>query len=132
MPPRTPPHPSTRAEPVSARPQSPRAFTVQILTVADCPNRDAAIALVERVARTLGLEPELELLEVADTESAARLRFLGSPTIRIDGRDVEPGAEQPSGYAPACRIYRTSAGVRGLPEEAWVRDALLAQTRRAA
>ena len=54
------------------------------------------------------------------------MRFLGSPTIRVDGRDVEPGADERDEFVLACRIYRTPAGLRGEPAEAWVRDALLA------
>jgi hypothetical protein len=106
--------------------------SVQILTFAGCPNREGASELVERVAHALPVELDLELLEVADTEAAVRLRFLGSPTIRVGGRDVEPGAEQRTDYALSCRIYRTAAGAQGQLEEAWVRDALLAQTRPAA
>ena len=108
-----------------------RPASVQILTVAGCPNRRDAVAFVEQAARELGVETELELVEVPDSESARRLRFLGSPTIRVGGRDVEPGAAARSGYALSCRIYRTAAGVRGQPDAVWIRDALLAQARPA-
>jgi hypothetical protein len=100
--------------------------SVQILTVADCPSRRGAVELVEQVARELAVEPELELVDVPDLETARRLRFLGSPTIRVDGRDVEPGAAARTEYALSCRLYRTAAGVQGRPDVGWIRDALLA------
>ena len=55
---------------------------------------------------------------------AATMRFPGSPTIRVDGVDIEPGFIDPGDYTPRCRLYRTSAGLRGVPDPAWIEDAL--------
>jgi hypothetical protein len=63
---------------------------------------------------------------VADQEDAERLRFLGSPTIRIDDVDVDPNTPERDDYALCCRIFTTADGTTGQPEERWVRDALLA------
>lgn len=52
------------------------------------------------------------------------MRFLGSPTVRVNGRDVEPGAEERTDYVLACRVYRGEAGFSGQPDERWVREAL--------
>ena len=90
-----------------------------------CPNHEPARALVERLARELDVEPEIELVEVADPGAAAALRFLGSPTVRVDGVDVEPGAEQRRDFAFSCRLYRSDGGASEQPEESWVRDALI-------
>jgi hypothetical protein len=97
---------------------------VEILYFDGCPNHEAARALVERVSSEVGLEPELRLLSVADEEAARRLRFLGSPTIRVAGRDVDPQAAERDEYVLSCRVYRTETGFAGQPEERWVRDAL--------
>ena len=51
--------------------------------------------------------PELRLVNVPDPDAAKRLRFLGSPTVRIDGRDVEPGAGHRDDFVLACRVFRT-------------------------
>lgn len=64
-------------------------------------------------------------VDVPDLETARRLRFLGSPTVRVDGRDVEPGADERSDYVLSCRIFRTEEGLRGQPNERWIRKALL-------
>jgi len=98
---------------------------VQILYFEGCPNHEPTRALVERLARDLGVEPAIELVEVADPEAAVALHFLGSPTVRIDGVDVEPGAEERRDFAFSCRIYRSGAGASEHPQESWVRDALI-------
>jgi len=98
---------------------------VEIFYFDGCPNHHAAVALVERLSRELGLVPELRLVHVPDDETARRLCFLGSPTIRVDGRDVDPDSVERRDYGLSCRIFRTAKGMAGQPEEQWVRDALL-------
>ena len=102
---------------------------VEILYFDGCPNHEPALALVERLSRELGIEPELRLVHVRDRLAAARLRFLGSPTIRVAGVDVDPHTEQRTDYALSCRVFRTEAGIVGQPEERWVREALLHATK---
>ena len=99
---------------------------VEVLYVRDCPHYQEALALVERVCAELGVDAELRAVRIDDQEAAERARFPGSPTVRVDGRDVEPGAGPPGGYAVACRVYRHGRGVAGYPAERWIREALLA------
>jgi hypothetical protein len=97
---------------------------VEILYFDGCPNHEPARALVERVSSELGIKPMIRMVEVPDIETAQRLRFLGSPTVRVDGRDVEPGADDRDQFMFACRVYRTESGVGGVPDQRWLRDAL--------
>ena len=101
---------------------------VEILSFDGCPNHHPALALVERIGRELGIEPEIRLVNVPDQEAAERLRFLGSPTVRIGGRDVEPGAEGRTDFGLSCRLFRTERGVAGQPDACWIQDALLRET----
>ena len=105
---------------------SRRRPLVEILYFDGCPNHEPAVELVERIDRELGTGAELKLVNVPDQEAATRLRFLGSPTIRVDGVDVDPLTAQRSDYALSCRIFSTELGPSGRPEERWVRDALAA------
>jgi len=57
-------------------------------------------------------------------QSLLPLGFLGSPKIRVDGKDVEPGADKRGDFALACRVHRTSAGTAGVRERAWIQAAL--------
>lgn len=98
--------------------------TIELLWFSDCPNHPTARSLLQKVVADVA--PGTAILEVDATDLAVaeRLRFPGSPTIRINGRDVEPGYADPGDYTPRCRLYRTSHGLRGLPEARWIEDAL--------
>ena len=97
---------------------------VEILYFEGCPNQEPARALVERIAAELTVEPEILLVEVPDSDAAIALKFLGSPTVRVNGRDVEPGAEERRDFVLACRVYRSERGLAGQPDERWIREAL--------
>jgi hypothetical protein len=101
---------------------------VEILYFDGCPNHEPARELVEQLVAELGLQAKIELVEVADAAAATRLRFLGSPSVRVDGRDVEPGADARSDFVLSCRVYRGERGLVGQPEADWIRDALSAAT----
>ncbi len=97
---------------------------VEVLAAPGCPNRDPAIALVQRVCAQLGSHVEVRVVDIPDQQDAENGRFLGSPTIRVDGHDIEPGAEDQQEYVHACRLYRGRHSLRGLPEEDWLRQAV--------
>jgi hypothetical protein len=102
-----------------------------VLTTPGCPHRAGAIALAECVCAELDGNAELRVIEIPDQQVAEQARFLGSPTIRVDGIDVEPDADRCVEYLCSCRLYQGEHSLRGLPEEAWVRQALQdAQARR--
>ncbi len=106
------------------QPTGVRRPLVEVLITPDCPHRDAAIALARRVCAPLGGRADIQVIQVPDQSAAQRLRFPGSPTIRVDGRDIEPGAEWSVEVVHGCRLYRGLHSLQGLPEEAWLRQAL--------
>lgn len=106
-----------------------RGPLVEVLYSDGCPNHHSAQALVERVSAEVGVGVALRLVNVGDPDTAVRERFLGSPSIRVDGRDIEPGAETRTDYALACRVYHTETGTSGQPDERWLRDALVSSRR---
>jgi hypothetical protein len=97
---------------------------IEILAREDCPNRGMAITVVERVVDETGVPAEIEIVEVADDDEAEEHRVLGSPTVFVDGRDVDPEPLYDA-FSADDRIYRTHRGPSGWPEAAWIRDALL-------
>lgn len=78
---------------------------VEILYFAGCPHREATVERTLEVLSALGAKAEVTEVEVRDGADAARLRFPGSPTIRIEGVDIEPGAEARPADALSCRLY---------------------------
>jgi hypothetical protein len=97
---------------------------VELLWFDGCPNHEKAEAMVRQVASGLGVTVDIERIEVPDEETGVAYCFPGSPTIRVEGVDVEPGWEPCEDCTPRCRVYATSEGLRGVPEEAWVEQAL--------
>ena len=97
---------------------------VEFLWFDDCPNHAATRALLREVLDELAPGTPVEDVNATDPETAARLRFPGSPTIRVNGRDVDPTYTDPGDYTPRCRLYRTSEGLRGNPERSWVEEAI--------
>lgn len=96
---------------------------VELLVVPDCPNEAPAAALLRTALDDVGLGRVPVTTTVIDTqEHAERLRFIGSPTIRIDGAD--PFAEPGQPVALACRIYRNTTGPAGIPDLRQLRQAL--------
>ena len=99
---------------------------VELLWFRDCPHHAAARLLLLAVIDEVAPGTRVEIIDASDPAVAGALRFPGSPTIRIDGRDVDPGYVDPGDYSPRCRLYRTAAGLRGLPERRWIAHALRA------
>jgi hypothetical protein len=82
---------------------------IEMLFWEGCPSHPEALELLQAVLRERGIEEPIELREVFTLEDAVELGFPGSPTIRIDGRDVDPvGATDPP--ALTCRVYRLPDG----------------------
>ena len=96
----------------------------ELLWFDGCANHEAARALLRDAVARVAPETGIEEIEAGDPGVAERLRFPGSPTIRIDGADVEPGFTDPGDHTPRCRLYRTDAGLGGLPDPAWIEAAL--------
>ena len=63
---------------------------IEILAREDCPNRGMALVVVERVVDETGIPAEIEVVDVESDSDAEEYRVLGSPTVLVDGRDVDP------------------------------------------
>lgn len=96
---------------------------IEVLYVAECPSHPAAIKLVRDVLSAEGVSAEIREVLVTDDRMALELAFPGSPTIRVDGRDVA-GESCNSRFALSCRLYRGSSEI-GLPPVELVRRAVL-------
>jgi hypothetical protein len=95
---------------------------VELLYWRGCPSYPDAQRLLEEVLA--GRDAEVELHEVQSDEEAAAMHFPGSPTIRVDGRDIDPlGADAPPSLS--CRIYHLPDGrVSPLPPRDQIEQAL--------
>jgi hypothetical protein len=98
---------------------------VELLWFEGCANHPAARQMLEEAIAEMAPGTPINNVDATDPAVAERVRFPGSPTIRVDGRDVDPTYIDPGDYTPRCRLYRTSAGLGGLPERGWIVDALV-------
>jgi hypothetical protein len=82
---------------------------IELLYWDGCPSHPEARELLEEVLAARGIDAEIRMTHVGTDAEAERLRFPGSPTIRIDGRDVDAGG---AAAAPSltCRIYYLADG----------------------
>jgi hypothetical protein len=112
-------------------PETSRKPQIEILTFDGCPNRERAIALVSRVVGEAGADVDVRVIDVPDAQTAVRTRFLGSPTIRVNGRDIEPGADERGDFVHSCRVFRTDRGLTGEPDPRWLHKALADASGRA-
>jgi hypothetical protein len=98
---------------------------IELLWWRDCPSWERALAMLREEIEAAGLDPgSLEVTEIETSEDADRTAFVGSPTIRIDGADLQPpSAGEPRGLT--CRVYRRRDGqVSPLPDREDLQEAL--------
>lgn len=96
---------------------------VEILYFEGCPNHALAAEMVERVLRREGIRAEVRTVEVRDAVTAEALRFLGSPSVRVNDVDIEPGRGNDPPFF-GCRTYPVGGKTTGVPPEEWLVDAL--------
>jgi hypothetical protein len=102
-------------------------MVIELLYFDGCPNHETLAGRLGELLAAEGIDERPALRRVADADTAERERFLGSPTVRVDGVDVDPGASARTDFGLKCRLYETPAGLRGLPPDEW----LVAALRRA-
>jgi hypothetical protein len=97
---------------------------VELLFWEGCPSHPRALAELRETMRELGLDTdEIVIRELHTDADAERQRFVGSPTIRVEGIDIQPSEDEP--FALTCRIYHRRDGrISPTPDPADVREAL--------
>ena len=99
---------------------SSNPISIRVLVFQGCPNDQPTIALIKEVLRERGLAASVDRVEVT-AETAAELRFLGSPTVQVNGTDIEPAARARTAFGLSCRTY---PGTGGVPPRALVEQAI--------
>jgi hypothetical protein len=97
---------------------------VEVLYVAECPSHPLALKLLRDVLAAEGVAAEIHEVLVRDERMAHQLGFLGSPTIRINGRDVTGESQKPHSFALSCRLYPGSKPI-GLPPVEMIHHAVV-------
>jgi|ERR1700730_2520288 len=83
---------------------------IEVLYVPNCPNHALALERLREILPAESFQNYVNEVLVSDAAMAQSLKFLGSPTIRIDGQDVEPQNEQSASFGLMCRLYADGSG----------------------
>lgn len=100
------------------------SVNITFLYYEDCPSHDEALKRLRQVMAEEGVDSEIEIVKVETDEQAQQMRFVGSPTILVDGRDIDPPPSNAL-YALTCRAYRLEDDrISPLPSPDTIRRAL--------
>jgi hypothetical protein len=97
---------------------------IEVFYVSGCPNYQPAVERIQKVLASESLRADIEGIPVGNEVQAKAFGFLGSPTVRVNGTDVEPNVTNAVGLT--CRLYGNSGGV---PSEEMLRMALVKANR---
>ena len=95
-------------------------MNVELLYFGGCPHYEALLPHLRGILEQEGMEIDVDVVRVETWEDAEELGFLGSPTVRVDGHDVDVGAAQRDDFGLKCRIYQTPEGLKGAPPDQWI------------
>ena len=101
---------------------------IELLYFEGCPSWQNGIENLKDALKAEELEAEIRLVRVEDSATAARLKFLGSPSFRVDGVDL--WSEERKRYNLSCRVYATPQGLKGAPTVEMLREQLRPQSQK--
>src|SRR6266581_8341434 len=96
-------------------------MNIEVLYFEGCPNHLPVIEMVRETLKALGRQDEIHQVEVHTQAQAEAMAFVGSPSIRINGADIEPWVRTAKAFGLSCRTYLDASHHSGVPS----RDLLL-------
>ena len=97
---------------------------IEVLYFDGCPNYKPALERVRQVLAEEGLSAEVVEVNVSEPSMAQKVGFLGSPSIRVNGLDVEPEVRGARAFGFMCRTYAVNGRSEGLPSREVLRQAM--------
>jgi hypothetical protein len=100
-------------------------LTIEVFFIDGCPNYQPTIDRVHQILEEMAMTADVLNIRVADSDSAQANRFAGSPTVHVDGVDVDPSVRTSSQFGVMCRTYPDGGRRQGVPPTELIRQALL-------
>ena len=94
---------------------------VEFLYFKSCPAYKQTLVNLKAALKESGVTAELQLINVASEAQAAKLGFQGSPSIRVNGKDIDGRNE---GHAYGCRIYHIDGKITPTPTKEFIQTRL--------
>lgn len=101
-------------------------MTLELLYLPGCPHHDATVDLVYSVLHAEGAQAKLTEIPIVDHQEARAHCFPGSPTLRVNGLDIEEVPSQQLSVGYACRTYLVKGKLQGVPPRSWLEQAIRA------
>jgi hypothetical protein len=98
---------------------SGKKMKVEFLYLDGCPNHLPALERIKEILQEESCGAEVREILVPDVQAARHTKFLGSPTIRVNGLDIEPTARERRDFGLMCRRYSD-----GIPSYELIRNAV--------
>ncbi|MEE8168304.1 MAG: DUF2703 domain-containing protein [Candidatus Hydrothermarchaeales archaeon] len=97
---------------------------IELLYFDDCPNYKKTLEDVNELLKQEGVEAEIAMIRIETQEEAEKLGFLGSPTLRIAGKDVDEKSRDSKEFGLKCRIYLVGDKILGSPPREMIMQTL--------
>ena len=101
---------------------------IEVMVFEGCPNIELTLERARAAITDTNVAARVLLVHVRTDEDAKRQRFLGSPTVRVDGADVDSSANHRDDFGMQCRIYSVGGHLEGAPPTEWIAAALRGET----
>lgn len=98
---------------------------IEVLYIQGCPNHVPAMEILRETLNSLSRDDKIHEVEVQTQAEAEAIRFVGSPSVRINGSDIEPWARTAKGFGLSCRTYVNGSQRGGVPSRELVRRAIM-------
>ena len=105
-------------------------MTLELLYLPGCPNYHRTVNLLHSVLHEEGVNTDVREIPVNDYEEAHSLQFPGSPTVRVNGEDIESVPFHGLNVGFACRTYFVEGKPQGVPPRSWIERAIRAARKR--
>lgn len=97
---------------------------IELLYFEGCPSYQTALNYLEEVIKEQKLSVQVEMVKIESDDEALKNRFLGSPTVRVNGLDIEPGAQERGDFSMCCRVYFEAGKMTAYPSKELIRHAI--------
>lgn len=97
---------------------------IELLYFDGCPSYQTALKYLEGVIKEEKRDVHVEMVKIESDEEVQQNRFLGSPTIRVNGQDIEPSARERGDFSMCCRLYLEAGKITGWPSKELIRHAI--------
>jgi len=94
---------------------------IELLYFDGCPNHETALANLKEVLAEAGIKEEIQIINIEQPEDVAKHCFLGSPSIRINDKDLETAEDESTEYSMRCRRYKNGDVMAGFPSKELIR-----------